>query len=83
VTKTGTKLLDFVWRKGSDNTVVMQHIEGGPWNFLAIDHYNSWQDLQPMRLRICQNRHGKGRLSQVRQFGAYHIDTLADRISPK
>jgi hypothetical protein len=66
------------------NTVVMQHIEGGPWNFLAIDHYNSWQDFATDEAaNMPKTGTGKDGWSQVRQFGAYHIDTLADRISPK
>ena len=25
--------------------VVLQHLEGAPWNFLTITRYNSWTDL--------------------------------------
>ena len=27
------------------NSLVMTHVEGGPWQFLTLDRYNSWQDL--------------------------------------
>ena len=29
----------------ASGTVLMQHVEGGPWQFLAIVRYNSWQDF--------------------------------------
>jgi hypothetical protein len=27
------------------STVVLTHLEGGPWNFVELDRYNSWPDL--------------------------------------
>ena len=26
-------------------TVLMQHLEGGPWQYLSVARYNSWQDF--------------------------------------
>lgn len=59
--------------------VVMQHLEGGPWNFLAITRYNSWADL-------AADRSAPGNpdaWNQNREHTAMHHDTIADRIAPK
>jgi hypothetical protein len=70
--------------KVSISSVVMQHIEGGPWNFLAIDRYNSWQDFAADEAaNIPKTGTGKDGWSEVRQHGAYHQDTLTNRIAPK
>jgi hypothetical protein len=29
----------------SAGNVLMQHLEGGPWTFLTIARYNSWEDF--------------------------------------
>ena len=42
------KMLSEVPSASSDTTagnVLMQHLEGGPWTFLAIARYNSWDDF--------------------------------------
>jgi hypothetical protein len=70
--------------KVSISSVVMQHVEGGPWNFLAIDRYNSWQDFATDEAaNVPKTGTGKDGWSEVRQHGAYHQDTLTDRIAPK
>lgn len=58
--------------------VLMQHLEGGPWQFLAIDRYNSWQDFATEQ---GANINAKG-WSDVREHSSFHHDTVADRIAP-
>ena len=33
----------------SAGNVLLQHLEGGPWTFLTIARYNSWQDYRNER----------------------------------
>ena len=58
--------------------VAMPHIEGGAWQFLTIDRYNSWQDFGTDRTAADQ----QGWLD-VRQNSAFHTDTIADRVAPR
>ena len=61
------------------STVVFTHLEGGPWNFVELDRYNSWQDLAT----DAAARVNDPGWSAVRDHSAFHHDTLADRIVPK
>jgi hypothetical protein len=61
------------------STVVFTHLEGGPWNFVELDRYNSWQDLAT-DAAASVNDPG---WASVREHSAFHHDTLADRIVPK
>ena len=61
-------------------TVLLQHVEGGDWTFLAITRYNSWQDLAADRAAAASDGAG---WNEIRQHSSFHRDTLADRISPK
>lgn len=58
--------------------VVMEHLEGGPWNFLTITRYNSWQDLATDRSTVSPEG-----WNENRNHTAFHRDTIADRIAPK
>lgn len=57
-------------------SLVMTHVEGGAWNFLTIDRYNSWQDLGTERGATA----GGTGWADTRQHSAYHNDTIADRV---
>ena len=61
------------------SSLVFTHLEGGPWQFLAVDRYNSWQDLATDRTATAND---PGWL-QVREHDSFHHDTIADRIVPK
>jgi hypothetical protein len=64
--------------------VVLEHLEGGAWQFLAIDRYNSWQDFATDQAASTPSTEsGKDPWSQIREHGSYHHDTLADRVSLK
>lgn len=63
--------------------VIMQHLEGGPWHFLRIERYNSWQDFATSEKNSAADtlKPGGGWL-QVRDHSSYHNDTITDRIAP-
>jgi hypothetical protein len=64
-------------------TVLMQHLEGGPWHFLRIERYNSWQDYATNERTSAVDtlKPGGGWLG-VRDHSSYHNDTITDRIAP-
>ncbi len=53
------------------------HLEGGPWQFLTLDRYNSWQDMAAARAAVAAGDQG---WFEVRQNSAAHWDTIADRV---
>jgi hypothetical protein len=67
----------------STSTVLMQHLEGGPWQYLAVVRYNSWEDFAASEKASVANtlKSGGGWL-QIRDHSSYHNDTLTDRIAP-
>lgn len=61
------------------SSLVFTHLEGGPWQFLAVDRYDSWQDLAKDRTATANDPGW----AQLREHVAFHHDTIADRIVPK
>jgi hypothetical protein len=63
--------------------VLMQHVEGGPWHFLTITRYNSWQDFANNEKNTVPDtlKAGGGWLA-LREHSTFHNDTLTDRIAP-
>jgi hypothetical protein len=57
-------------------SAVLVHLEGGPWTFMSIDRYSSWQDFAADRSTASA---GTGWLD-TRQHSASHTDTIADRV---
>jgi hypothetical protein len=67
----------------SAGNVLLQHLEGGPWQYLAIVRYNSWQEFATNESNSrAQTMKGSGPWFQLRDHAAFHNDTLADRIAP-
>jgi hypothetical protein len=67
----------------SSGTVLMQHVEGGPWQFLAVVRYNSWQDFaNGEKTSVPDSFKAGGGWLGLREHSTYHNDTLADRIAP-
>jgi hypothetical protein len=63
--------------------VLMQHLEGGPWQFLSVVRYNSWQDFATSEKNgIADTLKSGGAWLQLREHSTYHNDTLTDRIAP-
>jgi hypothetical protein len=71
-------------QKVKTGRVLLQHLEGGPWNYLAIERYDSWQDFATDQA-ASSGAIGSGQdgWSKIREHAAFHRDTLADRIAPK
>ena len=57
--------------------VILVHMEGGPWVFLALDRFNSWQDYATDEA-VTQDSQG---WNDVRNYGVWHHDTLATRVA--
>jgi hypothetical protein len=61
--------------------VFMRHVDGGPWLFLTISRYNSWQDLGADRAAATADASVTG-WADIRKYSAFHRDTIVDRIFP-
>ncbi len=67
----------------SAGNVLMQHLEGAPWTFLAVARYDSWQKFATNESNsIAQTNKKQGGWFQLREYTAFHNDTLTDRIVP-
>lgn len=60
--------------------VLLQHLEGGAWQYLGISRYASWTDF-------AADQAAPGAASdawaEVRKHGSFHRDTIADRLPAK
>ena len=64
--------------------IVLQHLEGGPWQFVTIDRWNSWQDFATDHSAgITGGVSQSDNWSKMRELSTFHRDTVADRIAPK
>ena len=67
----------------ASGNVLLAHVEGAPWNFLAIVHYDSWEKYaEGEKASIAQTNQGQGGWFELRSHCALHHDTLTDRILP-
>ena len=67
----------------SAGNVLMQHLEGGPWTFLTIARYNSWEDYATNEKNsVAQTNKKEGGWFRLRDHTNFHNDTLTDRIAP-
>jgi hypothetical protein len=63
--------------------VLLQHLEGAPWNYLAITRYNSWSDFATSEASsAAQTAKGNGQWYELRNHAAIHNDTVTDRLAP-
>jgi hypothetical protein len=80
------KMLGEVPSAPNDRTagnVLMQHLEGGPWTFLTIARYNSWEDsAADQKNGIADTTKKDSPWLRLRDHTDYHTDTLTDRIAP-
>ena len=56
--------------------LLFTHLEGGSWQYLSVDRYNSWADLAADRSSATS---GQG-WADTRAHSASHMDTIADRL---
>ena len=67
----------------ASGNVLLAHLEGAPWNFLAIVRYDSWEKYaEGEKSSIAQTNQGQGGWFQLRDHCALHHDTITDRIVP-
>ncbi len=67
----------------TSGNVLMQHLEGGPWQFLTVARYNSWQDFATeTKSSVADTFKAGGGWLALREHSTYHNDTLTDRIAP-
>ncbi len=58
-------------------------LEGGPWQFLTIARYNSWQDFATNEKNsVADTLKPDGGWLALRNHSTFHNDTLTDRIAP-
>lgn len=57
--------------------VMVAHMEGGPWNFLTLQRYNSWQDYATDEAAT-QDAQG---WYDIRAHGVWHHDTITTRVN--
>jgi len=62
--------------KVKTGTVVLGHLEGGPWNLLTLQRYNSWQDYATDEAATQDG----APWYDIREHGAWHHDTITTRI---
>jgi len=68
---------------GTAGNVLLQHLEGGPWHFLTITRYNSWEDFgKAEKADVADTLKPDGGWLGVRNHSSYHNDTVTDRIAP-
>jgi hypothetical protein len=61
--------------------VLMQHLEGAAWNYLAVVRYNSWEEYATGQ-KNTMPKGNSGPWFSLRDHASFHTDTLADRIAP-
>ena len=70
-----------------DHGVILQHVEGGAWDSLAISRYDSWRDFAAdMGDATAEQRERRAGLTQsggltLREHAASHNDTIAVRVA--
>ena len=67
----------------SSGNVVLQHLEGAAWTFVAVSRYNSWSDFAKNESNsVAQMNKKEGGWFKLRTFISYHTDTVCDRMAP-
>lgn len=67
----------------SSGNIVLQHMEGAAWTFLAVARYNSWSDFAKNEANsVAQMNKKEGGWFKLRSFISYHTDTVCDRMTP-
>ncbi|HWR51609.1 MAG TPA: hypothetical protein VN428_10910 [Bryobacteraceae bacterium] len=68
---------------GAAGNVLLQHLEGGPWQYLSVARYNSWGDFATSNAKsTAETQKGAGDWFEIRNHVAFHNDTITDRMTP-
>jgi hypothetical protein len=69
--------------RGTSGNVLLQHLEGGPWQFVTVARYNSWEDFAKAEQGdVADTLKPNGGWLGVRNSSSYHNDTITDRVVP-
>ena len=61
---------------------MLQHLEGGPWHFLTVARYSSWEDFaKAEKADVGETLKPDGGWLGVRNHSTYHNDTITDRMA--
>jgi len=63
--------------KVQTGSVILRHMEGGPWTLFTLDRFNSWQDFAADEA-ASQDSEG---WYEIRNHGAWHHDTITTRVA--
>jgi hypothetical protein len=67
----------------SSGQVVLQHMEGAAWTFVAIARYTTWNDYAKNESNsVAQMNKKEGGWFKLRNLVSFHTDTVCDRIAP-
>lgn len=67
----------------TSGNIVLQHMEGAAWTFMAIARYNSWADFAKDEVNsIPKTNNPDSPWSKIRSLVSFHTDTLCDRMAP-
>jgi hypothetical protein len=67
----------------TSGNVLMQHLEGANWTFLALARYNSWDDYaKGQKASVGDTTKKDSPWLRLRDHTDFHTDTLTDRIAP-
>lgn len=67
----------------SSGNVVLQHLEGAAWTFMAVSRYNTWADFAKDEVNsIPKTNKADSPWSKLRSLVSFHTDTLCDRMTP-
>ena len=62
---------------------LLQHLQGGNWQYLTIQRYNSWQEYGATEANTqAQMLKNAGPWYQLREHMIFHRDTIAHRVAP-
>jgi len=67
----------------SSGNVLLAHLEGSSWNFLAIARYDSWEKFaENEKNSVAQMKNNDSGWFTLRAHASLHHDTITDRIMP-
>lgn len=63
--------------------VLLQHLEGGAWTFMAVVRYENWEDFVKSETSAAVDlAKNEGGWFKLREHASIHTDTLTDRLAP-
>jgi hypothetical protein len=64
-------------------SIVLQHLEGGPWRFLSLSRYKNYDDYAKSEAgAVAQAAKGSGGWFRLRDLVSFHNDTIAVHLGP-